>query len=385
MTGGTGFLGTLMSAKLIKEGHKIIYLGRTKEGMSIQDRIKDSLWNFDKSLNLDFIKILEANFSDKNLGLSIEQIKDLKDLNIDGIWHLAANLSFKKRNKYDVFSTNTYSLENVLDFARTINSPLLFTSTAYIHGQNTENLIEDNTPKPKKFNNPYEESKFEAEQIILQWAKRNKDNKFIIFRPALLIEREKSIFSLSGYYVVVASIYRLKKNLAVIKARYPIASKFFGIKKNNGILYVRFPFIYSKTGHLNLIPVDTAMDWMFEIINKPNSLNKTYHIVNPYPIKMKEVTEETFRAIGIKMPHFEVSPFVFDLYAKVIYFVSYFVKGFRGFAKKLSYYKFYMKENRIYDLSNSKRIGIEIHKEDFCLKMNYCIEKVARTFIKHLD
>jgi len=99
LTGGTGFLGTLLASKLIKDGHKIIFLGRTKNGIDIYDRIKDSLWNYDNTIDINSLEVLEMNMSDENLGFSEKIIDKLKNRKIDGFWHLAANLSFKQKIK----------------------------------------------------------------------------------------------------------------------------------------------------------------------------------------------------------------------------------------------------------------------------------------------
>jgi thioester reductase-like protein len=41
LTGGNGFLGSLLSIELIKRGDKIIFLGRSKNNKSFEQRIKE--------------------------------------------------------------------------------------------------------------------------------------------------------------------------------------------------------------------------------------------------------------------------------------------------------------------------------------------------------
>ncbi len=386
LTGGTGFLGTLLASKLIKDGHKIIFLGRTKNGIDIYDRIKDSLWNYDNTIDINSLEVLEMNMSDENLGFSEKIIDKLKNRKIDGFWHLAANLSFKQKNKNEVFNTNTYELKNILNFVEKINTTFIFTSTAFVHGTKKGIVFENTNSKPSKFNNPYEESKFEAERIIEKWGKNKKENKYIIFRPSLLVEEEKTIFSLSGYYVVVASLHKLVKSFRIIKEKNPLLAKLLKIKINkNGKISSWIPFIYYNKGYLNLVPINIAINWMINIVENTNSRNKIYHIINTNPFKMSEIVEQTFEALNFKLPTYSTNLFFLNLYLILVKITSFFISNLKGFSRKLYYYKFYMTDNRIYKTDNTKQIiDFDIINNSFNLSKNF-IKKTAETFIDKLN
>ena len=93
LTGGTGFLGSLLSIELIKRGDRVIFLGRSKNDKNFQERIETTLKTIEPSISLNNIKTAEIDLQKENLGLSESFIKPLSG-KINAIWHLAANLSF---------------------------------------------------------------------------------------------------------------------------------------------------------------------------------------------------------------------------------------------------------------------------------------------------
>ena len=166
LTGGTGFLGSLLSIELIKKGDKVIFMGRAKNNESFSGRIIKTIKSIEPEISLDNIEIIEIDLCVDNF---IENFKDKLKNKIDGIWHLAANLSFREKDRQEIFSTNIGGLKNILNFATFIKSPVFYVSTAYVHGQRPGIIYERDLIKPKYFNNPYEESKFEGEKIIKKW------------------------------------------------------------------------------------------------------------------------------------------------------------------------------------------------------------------------
>lgn len=364
LTGGTGFLGSLLSVELIKRGDKVIFLGRGKNGETFDKRIRNTLKIIDSALSLDNIEVFEIDLNSKNLGLPENAIEKFKN-KIDGIWHLAANLSFKERNRQTIFSTNVDGLKNILEFATLIKAPVYYASTAYVHGQKPGIVFEDELIKPNRFNNPYEESKFEAEKIVKKWG-AEKNNKFIIFRPSILIERERKTLSFFGYYAVVHSLYKMKKKV--------------GDKQ----LKISIPFLYSKDAFLNLMPIDIAIDWMMKISSNPEAIGKTFNITNPLPFPMGDITKQTFEALNIKIPVFGAPKWFTKFYFSTFYFISFIIKPLRGLAKKLYYYKYYMTEYNVYDMKNTKEIIGDDLVNQFQFAPNF-IENITREFIDKME
>ena len=363
LTGGTGFLGSLLSIELIKRGDKVIFLGRSKNNESFQERLKKILKSIEPSILLDKAKMIEIDLSKEQLGLTREYVEKLIG-EVDAFWHLAANLSFKKEDRESIFSVNVQGLKNVLDLAKRIKSPVYYTSTAYAHGQRPGIIFEEDLIRPKHFNNPYEESKFEAETIIKKWG-QGEGNNFIIFRPSIFVEREGKMICPSGYYTIVYSLYRLKQKF----------------ERNQKIL---FPFLYPKNVFLNLIPVDIALAWMLKISSYPKALGKTFHITNPLPFPIEKVISQTLSALYINMPVFRSPKWLVCLYFSLIYFIGFFIKSFKKFTKIFHYYKYYMVEYNAYDMKNTKMFLGENIINQFHFKSNF-IQQLARKFIKKIE
>ncbi|MBU2578306.1 MAG: SDR family oxidoreductase [Patescibacteria group bacterium] len=363
LTGGTGFLGSLLSIELIKRGNEVIFLGRSKNNESFQERLEKILKSIEPDISLDKTKTIEIDLNKEQLGLAEEYIEGLIN-KVDAIWHLAANLSFKKEDRERIFTVNVQGLKNILNFAKYVKSPVYYTSTAYVHGQRPGIIFEEDLIRPKCFNNPYEESKFEAETMIKKWG-QEKGNHFIIFRPSIFVERVGKLICRSGYYTIVYSLYRLKQKLG----------------HNKKIL---FPFLYPKNVFLNLMPVDIAIEWMLKISSYSKALGKTFHITNPLPPSIENVIRETLKALYINMPVLRSPKWLVRLYFTLIYFISFFIKSLRKIAKTFYYYKYYMVEYNTYDMKNTKMFLGEDIISRFHFKSNF-IQQLAKKFIKKLE
>lgn len=364
LTGGTGFLGSLFAIELIKRGDKVIFLGRSKNNESFRERVQKKLGLIDKDIPLSEIETIEIDLNKKNLNLPENKINELK-YKIDGFWHFAANLSFKEKDRQDVFSTNVDGLKNVLNFVNQINTPIYYTSTAYVHSQRSGIIFEDELIKPKRFNNAYEESKFEGEKIVRKWGE-DKENKFIIFRPSIFIEKGRKTLSFFGYYLIVYTLYKMKKNSKKKKMK------------------IFFPFPYSKNAFLNLMPIDIAIKWMIEISSKSESLGKTFHITNPNPFPMKDITKQTFEALNIEIPILRIPKLLIRFLLSFFYFLGFLIKPIKGLARRFYYYRYYMTEYNIYDMKNTKEIVGQDIDNQFHFAPDF-IKNIAINFIKKFE
>lgn len=364
LTGGTGFLGALLSIKLIKRGDRVIFLGRSKSGETFRKRIDNKLKFIEPDISLKNIKTIEVDLHKENLGLSEDFINQFSG-KIDAIWHLAANLSFREKDRKEIFATNLGGLKNILNLASQIKSPVYYTSTAYVHGQRPGVVLEDELIKPNCFNNPYEESKFEAEKIIKKWGEK-ENNKFIIFRPSIFIETNRKTMSFFGYYAVVYALYKMRQK----------------VQKKQMRIFIPFP--YSKSAFLNLMPIDIAIKWILEISSNSKALSKTFHIANPLPFPMKDITRQTFDALNIKIPIFSAPKWFIKLCFSFLYYVSFIIKPIRGFAKKLYYYRYYMTEYNVYDMKNTKEIMGQNIVDQFHFAPDF-IQNIAKEFIQKLN
>ena len=364
LTGGSGFLGSLLSAELIKKGDKVIFLGRSKDGQTFKERISDILKKTGPEINTDNITALEIDLQKKFLGLDEPAIENLAG-RIDGFWHLAANLSFKGKDSNAVAATNVSGLENILELVQRIKCPIYYVSTAYVCGRQCGTASENTTEEPAVFNNAYEKSKFAAEKLLRETAGKNEYD-YIIFRPSILITTDMKQLSFFGYYNVVHSLHHWSQKLKKLKIK-PV-----------------FIFPYHKKSLLNLMPVETAVSWMIDIAANPDSVNRTYHITNPRPFAIAAVARQTFESLGVKLVMFSAPRFFINLYLYFFYLVSFILLPSKKIAKKFFYYKNYIMQETAFDMKNTldiigkEKVGRLRFSENF-------IKDTAGLFIKNID
>lgn len=334
LTGGTGFLGSYLSKKLLAEGNTIIFLGRSKNGVSLENRISKNIGDYIPGR----IKYIEADISSD----PEELLKSVIPIgNIDGIWHLAADLSFKTENKERVFKTNIGGAKSMLAVARHFKCRLYYMSTAYVHGRSSGLEFEKIGERPAIFNNPYEESKYDAELLVQNTA----DVDAVIFRLSILIDHNVERISNFGYYSFVQSLIYLRKSMNLSD------------KKN---ILLPIPVIYCSNSLLNLMPIDIAVRLMLEISKSQKSSRKIFHITNPKPFFVGDILKQTFQALAIKIPVIGVPRFLALPYLSLFIFCGSCIKPLRSVARKIKYFKWYMLKHASYDQSNVKSvIGVD--------------------------
>lgn len=187
ITGGSGFVGSRVVESLAKLNDiEIIYLLMRDDTYTLH--------NFAKILQkkeLDKIKIIKGDITQKDCAISKKDIESLKEVN--EIYHLAANtsLSSNPSDKKVIFNVNIEGTRNVLTLSRRLNHLKLFYhfSTAYVGGESKKRIVENWLERPIRFKNYYEESKFIAESIVQEFNKKY-GLRYIILRPSIMLERE---------------------------------------------------------------------------------------------------------------------------------------------------------------------------------------------------
>lgn len=141
ITGGTGFLGKILTEKLLRACplvKRIYLLTRTRRGVNPQQRIEELLQSvvFDKVREIgegwtSKIVPVEGDIAKENLGLSQEDWEMLQE-NVEIVFHSAATVRFDEDLK-DAMSLNLYGTQNMIKLCRGIKHLEVFVhvSTAY--------------------------------------------------------------------------------------------------------------------------------------------------------------------------------------------------------------------------------------------------------------
>ncbi|MFC4322595.1 SDR family oxidoreductase [Litchfieldia salsa] len=255
ITGSTGFLGSTLAKRLLKENHHVYLVARSKK--KAQALIEE----------LDHkngqVHVIEGELTRSSLGINEEEIAALTG-NIDVIYHSAALLSFDESMREEIFHVNVSGTKNILEFAKQINvQKFIHVSTAYTLGTRSigsETLY----PTSSTFQNAYEESKCNAEHLVMSY---HQDFDVMIMRPAIIIGDSETGESNStfGLYGIIRTVEILKK----LARRDPNTNHNYRILMN-------------KRSVSNLVPIDYVVTVLMLGLDFGEN-NTIYHITNPNP------------------------------------------------------------------------------------------------------
>jgi len=170
VTGGAGFVGTNLIKRLLKDGHKV--------------------WSLDNYLT--------GNIENEQKGCEYihGDVRDYKHWgSFDVIFHMAALPRIKPsfENPKKVLDTNVLGTQNILEYARSYNTPVIYAGSSSFHGGT--------------YKNPYTFSKWQGEELCKMYNK--------IFGVKTTICRFYNVY---GDYMIDEGAYRTV--LSIFKEQY---------------------------------------------------------------------------------------------------------------------------------------------------------------------
>lgn len=288
ITGATGFLGSYIFKEILMQtDYEVHLLIREKDQINAEERIGQIFHFFKDDMDTEKfsnrIKVFNGDLSRDNLGLDSEIYKKLNK-QIDEIYHIAANTDFRM-TLLTARQTNVTGAENILRFAKKCFKKIRvnYISTAFIAGAQTGLFLEqDPITHFKKFNNAYEQSKFEAELLMERYRKLGLD--ISIFRPSIVMGEY-----LSGKTTSFKMFYQ------------PL--KFF--------YQEIFDFIpLNESSPYNFIPVDLCAKAIVRL-SLDNTMIRTFHIVNRDNMSLGHMMDILSKYLSVKKVKY-VSPYIFN-------------------------------------------------------------------------
>ncbi len=282
ITGVTGLVGRhLLKLFLQRTSHKIFIVIRADsydhailrvseliENILPDQRIGTNIWNR--------LWVVIGDVNEPNLGLSKEIYEELGDL-INEIFHSAALAEFRQPLE-KVRRVNVEGTRKILEFAQRCPnlSKFHYLSSAFIAGRFEGCFSENDFNFGQKFNNTYEQSKFEAEQLI-----RNFGNgSFIIqiYRPSIIV---------GDYHLGLTNNFRM----------------FYQPFRSLSLGYFNEIPIHKET-LLNIIPCDAVAEAIFCLSQSRNKKARTYHIVSPQNLPIMHLMNFASSYFGYKAPKY---------------------------------------------------------------------------------
>ena len=96
---------------------------------------------------------------------------------------------------------------------------------------------------------------------------------------------------------------------------------------------------------------------MLQIAESPASAGGTFHITNPNPFSMEQITRQTFEALDMVATVIGAPRWLAGLYLSALTHMDRVTKLLPvAFLRTLETYRNYMMQNNVYDMENTKRI-----------------------------
>ncbi len=229
------------------------------------------------------VVLVEGDITQPELSLNESQISQLQNEIIE-IYHLAAVYALGVSRDL-AMRVNVNGTRHMLRFAE--QCPHLqrfqYVSTCYISGRHNGLFTEHDLQNGQKFNNYYEETKFLAE-VEVQHALDN-GLPVTIYRPAIVVGDSQTgeTQKYDGPYYAFQWIMR------------------------QGSVAVLPDFGGAERYEVNVIPRDYVVDAIDYLSAQEKSLGQVYHISDPQPLTVKEITNVMSEAmekriVGVRMP-----------------------------------------------------------------------------------
>ncbi|PIS04767.1 MAG: hypothetical protein COT81_04755 [Candidatus Buchananbacteria bacterium CG10_big_fil_rev_8_21_14_0_10_42_9] len=272
ITGATGMIGRCLTEKILDQTDMWVVLLVHKQGedLSKKDFVKKFLNNKNSPDVLKRIEIVSGDIVEPQLSKKL-QLSQLAS-KITHVFHLAASTRFDLDLQV-ARSINVVGTQNILEFAKQCPNLLQFgfASTAYVSGKRTGTVMENEYRHSDGFVNSYEQSKYEAEELII----KHWDD-------------------------IPAAIYRF--------------STIIGDSQTGGVSHFTAPHQSLRLMHLglasmipgtpeykvDLIPTDYAVETTFQLFINKFQASTLYHIVsgNDKSFTLQEMIDESYKCLA---------------------------------------------------------------------------------------
>lgn len=267
MTGATGFLGQFVLRELLQRGRRVVALLRSP----LQDS-RRRLAGLMRPLGVELDEHVTAGRLILREGALPENLPDGEWGPTDDILACAASLQLFSNGNGEPYKTNVEGTRTLLEWAdRHHVTRIHSVSTAYVCGSHRDVIREVHHPRPASFQTEYEETKWQAEEMLAQWSRAN-GNTLTVTRPSFIIGD-----STTGYTTQFGGFYQFARFVSLMKAEC-------GSNSNGDGTYIPLRIPGRPDEQIqNLVPVDYAARMIAEIILHPELHGRIYHLTDPNP------------------------------------------------------------------------------------------------------
>jgi len=296
LTGATGFLGSHMIPELVRDNFKVICLARPQKGKPPLERIRALVESIcpdtDRQDILAQISVAQGDVGAPGLGLAAPEYHKLQQ-EVEYIFHCAAMTTFSPDQAEVQWKANVDGTENMVRFA--LGSPAAaqfhYVSTAYVAGDRTNHVAEDELDKGQGFLNGYEKSKFFAEKMLRRYAREN-GLKVTFYRPSIIVgdSRSGKTILFNGMYLFMRFFEVAKRSQRVIE--------------DKGKIIVPVRCIGNPDCTKNFVHIDYVVKTISTLLQTPAAHGNTYHVTHENPPTMellRQCIEHILDITGIEL------------------------------------------------------------------------------------
>ena len=287
ITGATGFVGRYLLRELLAAGHRVVALVRAADRATARNRLRRAMAELHVSLPAD-LRVVPASLDRLPQVLERRDVDLLRSCRV--VIHAAASVTFRQRPDGEPRRSNVEGTQRLFETMSAGNrlEHWVQLSTAYATGRPLDARLplREETPSAGRFRNPYEASKWQAEQWLRRRA-RQRSVRLTICRPSIVVGEYDSgrTFSYEGFYRPLR-LFRLLAHRA-------------DAATSGGSPALTLRLELSPEGIRNLVPVDWVARQVIALAARPADLAASpegegadvFHLVPHRPTRNIEVVE----------------------------------------------------------------------------------------------
>ncbi len=356
VTGASGFIGSRLVIDLLQKGWHVHALGRGQKNSPWDQRMIGALADisgvavdrsFHSYLHCHAVDLMQPDLSIMPRLPSWEYSRSDVVL-----FHVAGDTRFNPSDPEVQRQINVGASLNVLRCFSDSIGQAVHVSTAYVAGNRRGRVLESELDAGQTFRNPYERSKFEAEQAVTLWCGK-AGLPLVIVRPSIITNdtRTGRSSTLTHLNAMVEVISRVQEH--------------FGIHDGQ-VVSEQIRILVNPDCRPNMAPVDPIVASLVQIGINPSAAGKTYHLCHPKPQTNAEVISLIAEAFGVQ-GKITVS-FASELQEPITWTE-------RMVARSFKVYSPYMNEYSDFDLTNTRSLIPDYDSRFPAITLEY-LEKV---------
>ncbi|QIV80909.1 SDR family oxidoreductase [Mycolicibacterium frederiksbergense] len=263
VTGGTGFIGSRVVARLLaRDPDAQVHVLVRRSSLERFERLADT-WG-------PRAKPLVGDLTTEDLGLSDDAIAELGT--IAHVVHSAAIYDMTAAEDVQR-AANVEGTRAVIGLTRRLGATLHHLSSIAVAGDFHGEYTEDDFDVAQNLPTPYHRTKFEAEQLV----RTDAGLRYRIYRPAVVVgdSRTGEMDKIDGPYY------------------------FFGVLSKLAVLPSITPMAVPDAGRTNIVPVDFVVDALVHLTHIDGADGQTFHLTAPKAIGLRSIYRGVAKEAGL--------------------------------------------------------------------------------------